>query len=1342
MESAPLDRRVAVKTNAETVVHPLSHLRDEPYVVLLGEPGAGKSTALWYEAAAEGGEVMTCREVMNGAPLSRSSTAYLDALDEYRSGGGGKDKILQLANAMSVNDIRRWRLTCRAEDWRDAADLKAMRRAANNEQIVSAHLLPLNDEEARKVLEAFGEADPERFVQDAQDRGAGAFLENPLSLRLLHSVVVLNGTWPTTRFELFGKAILALADEYDPERATDPRPSAEEIISAASNICFYLLASGMSALWRSNSMPLDATDTEYVRVRALGLDWDVTSATLDTALFRGEGHAFHPLHRTVAEFLAARFLTEKVVGNANAPAFPLRRAIALITGNDRKAPSELRGLYAWFATYLQRKDDPVGARRLIKRDSATVLAYGDAAAFDTESRREILLNLDREDPYFLNSQNDATVFGGLAGDDLAEDFIAILDADVRSHLQVTVLQALADGPPVERLSDKLREIALTNSRPLWMRKRAADVLIGKAADQNSTRQGLLEELSAMAPTGSQLIVRSSILANMPTDSIRPEELREFLLDFDALPEQSKGEEDVYDPTASLFSLSLSLRQYPRADFFDEVVGKGDGQRWHKPEVLSLLNGMLASTIDDNPEITSARLLSWLNNVREDCWGLLNSDVVAAIQRWIDCDSDHREQELFVALMEKSPADERPWMVTSSFFAIAGRLPSEALISALMNLATTKRKGRERKHLFKIAAYAARGGPHWPKWREPIVSQLEQEGRFKGFIKSLLSDPNARWKKREAKRKAKQERETENSRKKNIAELSPNIAVIASGAPSLFGVLSWAAEHYRIARIRKQRSSLENIIRYTNEEIAAAIAEGLIQYTIQAEIEADIEDLGRAAANNTTYALEHVVAAGLHQALLHGRENDLSECPLITALIGLRQSYFSREEEPSIAVWSVGRLARDPEPGAALILRYCIAALDAGDEHLFAIHHLTSADEPALVSKCLIGLLDERPNLPEQILRQTMSACAEVLSTSELADLVRRTLDRDDLDEKQREVWNFAALALMPGDFAKRLSEGEQEAALLAPNGDIAKAFNELCPDIDLLDRIRIGVIGKKYAANDDDWRLPNSESKIVRTAIRRLSAAKSVDVGENLKALAPQVHASWEPEIAHAAAEHARKVRDEQFTAPSVDQLSNTLADGPPASPSDLAAIILEEVERYRSTLRTSSEMPWKRFWNTDSYGAATEPQIENEDRDRLLELLRLRFERYGIVASFPEARRGENTRADVLLLSHTGKNLPIEAKRHYNDELWTAPANQLAGYASDEQACGFGIYLVLWFGTEFRTPARDDGLEAPDSAETLETMLTNDLPSQLKDKLTIVVLDMSRPQSMIEATRKRRSKS
>jgi len=55
MIKTPLDRRVSVVLEGEAVELRLSELRGMPCLVLLGEPGIGKSTALEYEASQEGG---------------------------------------------------------------------------------------------------------------------------------------------------------------------------------------------------------------------------------------------------------------------------------------------------------------------------------------------------------------------------------------------------------------------------------------------------------------------------------------------------------------------------------------------------------------------------------------------------------------------------------------------------------------------------------------------------------------------------------------------------------------------------------------------------------------------------------------------------------------------------------------------------------------------------------------------------------------------------------------------------------------------------------------------------------------------------------------------------------------------------------------------------------------------------------------------------------------------------------------------------------------------------------------------------------------------------------------
>src|SRR5947207_7242341 len=162
-----------------------------------------------------------------------------------------------------------------------------------------------------------------------------------------------------------------------------------------------LLTSGARLIWRSNGEPpADPDARAYLSAHDLGIEAALADDMLDTPLFRGEGEAFEPMHRTIAEYLAGESLAKTVVGTAEKSALPLSRAIALITGEGGMPPTELRGVYAWFAAHLTKVGDHAGGLRLIENDAVSVLAYGDAAVFDTPARRAILANLSQGDPYF------------------------------------------------------------------------------------------------------------------------------------------------------------------------------------------------------------------------------------------------------------------------------------------------------------------------------------------------------------------------------------------------------------------------------------------------------------------------------------------------------------------------------------------------------------------------------------------------------------------------------------------------------------------------------------------------------------------------------------------------------------------------------------------------------------------------------------------------------------------------------------------------------------------------------------------------------------------------------
>ena len=110
--------------SGEPAPRPLEDFRDEPAYVLLGDPGAGKSTSLERECAALGDEAVSVPprdlihfEVSNH-PEWVGKTLFIDGLDEVRAGAADArppfDRIRQKLDALGKP---RFRLSCRQADW-------------------------------------------------------------------------------------------------------------------------------------------------------------------------------------------------------------------------------------------------------------------------------------------------------------------------------------------------------------------------------------------------------------------------------------------------------------------------------------------------------------------------------------------------------------------------------------------------------------------------------------------------------------------------------------------------------------------------------------------------------------------------------------------------------------------------------------------------------------------------------------------------------------------------------------------------------------------------------------------------------------------------------------------------------------------------------------------------------------------------------------------------------------------------------------------------------------------------------------------------------------------------
>ena len=116
-------------------------------------------------------------------------------------------------------------------------------------------------------------------------------------------------------------------------------------------------------------------------------DRSLLRSALSTRLFVSEGERrFAPVHRHIAEYLAARYLANLVAGG-----LPAKRAISLMTGVDGAVVTELRGLSAWLAAL-----SPGARRSLIDGDPIGVCLYGDIQEFTPKEKRELLISLKSE----------------------------------------------------------------------------------------------------------------------------------------------------------------------------------------------------------------------------------------------------------------------------------------------------------------------------------------------------------------------------------------------------------------------------------------------------------------------------------------------------------------------------------------------------------------------------------------------------------------------------------------------------------------------------------------------------------------------------------------------------------------------------------------------------------------------------------------------------------------------------------------------------------------------------------------------------------------------------------
>lgn len=216
--------------------------------------------------------------------------------------------------------------------------------------------------------------------------------------------------------------------------------------------------------------------------------------------------------------------------------------------------------------------------------------------------------------------------------------------------------------------------------------------------------------------------------------------------------------------------------------------------------------------------------------------------------------------------------------------------------------------------------------------------------------------------------------------------------------------------------------------------------------------------------------------------------------------------------------------------------------------------------------------------------------------------------------------------------------------------------------------------------------------------------------------------------IQHCLAEQRELNRRSRYRPINWTAAVEVLNGGAPANTADLYALTLDYLPEVAHEIRNRNTDPIRVFWQDEDTPAYEEPS-----RDRLIDFLRPRFERVGVSVE-PEGHMARDKRADIVLQRPGKAKLPIEVKRESHPDLWTSAENQLQKlYSRDPECDGYGIYLVLYFGAaccELRTSKG----KVITSAADLHDALTETVPSDQRNRITCVVLDVSREPNAVRA--------
>ncbi|HBV4559044.1 TPA: hypothetical protein MDY63_003931 [Klebsiella aerogenes] len=1314
-----------------------------PNIVLLGDPGAGKTHLFKQFAALQKAKYLTIRHFLSGVPIDNQKTLFIDALDEKRSASNSSDVVDDIVRRLFSQPPQNVRISCRSQDWLGESDLSAfLPYFEQTGGYVVLHLQSLSKEEQTAVLQANGVEHPETFLAEAEKHAASEFLYNPQNLLML-AEAVKEGNWPRTRSELFHSATQFLLTEHSREhtRLTSGSYTCDELEYPAGSICALRILSDVSGV---SLLPNDIRP-EYPSYRTISFfSHEIIRAALSRRVFSAgdEVETVEYSHRTIAEYLAAKWLAGIVDKG-----LPIGRLRSML-GFEGYPSSELRGLHAWLAVFL-----PQYAQVFIEADPYGVLTYGDAASLPIAEKQNLLVALSKlseRDPWFRNHGLNSYLNGFATVEMEAQLRQIIRDPHSSFSLRMIVLESLSVATPIVALSDDLINIAKSEDSSYAEKEEAITALIHFGVSGQKFSVCFYGELKDKNHDSIRL--RNHIIQLLYKDYFTPQDIAQLLIDTlnitsERLPIGALWRLNDIVPTADLLAIFEHLERYYTAyskDWYSSAKN-------HYEIVHFLEAGLLQILSEKNGYSTSQIWLclktfySYTHNHHYGGYDNVQKSIVQEIKNR----SWQYEDIIDAAIISFTSYDTNYLFLYEFGGSTFHLIPDEILLARFIHYLSHAEADSEKieciyRMTFPVLYRCAKPSQETFEFLSAYCHlNVKLTTVFESSIVCEIDD----WRVKNNLNKIAYEKELNVARYEDRHSFELCRQEIVSGQN-----LEWLKHisyiyYSKYSDVDDKLTPVQRCAEILGAENVTDAISGLLAILNRSDLPT-IDELNCALLKREYYGWWYAVLAGSDE--LFKKHTDVTQWneDLLTTLLALDVilAIFTKDNNVVSDYSLPWKREVILNKTAFFIKTYYHIINFCMNNQLQDIHALNYLLNDTSIPidyavPLIMRLTKEHPddvlhlqNLVGWLLAHPESH-AELLQLSELM-----IAHPSKLKNPSYQIWLVCTYLFAPDQCQDLfLSESNSTPEMielirqLSGKAKIGRGSSEQRLSLTQLEAI-ITVSATHFpnadrvARNDSNSANNWEYADFIKRLIDDVSSFSSYDAGEVFERLLllPEC-TSYRGYLLHAQSNQKVRYRESQFQHTNWKQALNTLKNKTPANVMDLYALLLDHLQDIANRITYENTDIYKQFWNENGNGKILVPKPEESCRNFFLELLRARLHPLQIICE-PEGHMVSGKRADIII-SLPGIKIPIEIKRDYHRDVWSALNEQLDQlYTTNPDAEGYGIYLVFWFGASrpnaIPRPAKDT--PPPVNATTMEDILNEAVPMVKRDRLSAIVIDVS----------------